>query len=434
LILALYRAAGTVAFPFLKKKLRARHEVGFDERCGLYDTDKIEHIRAAGGGENLWIHAVSVGEVQAASPIVRAARDGGYGGAITLSTVTETGARNAERLMGDWVTARVYAPWDVPRVVRRACDALRPSAYVTVETEVWPALLSELRERGVPRILANARVSDRAWGRRGSLASFFRAGYGLFDLILARGEEDERRLLAFGADESRIVRTGDAKIDAIIRRRREASDDLPAIRKKISLAPDERCFVAGSTHEGEDEIVLAAFAKLKEWGMEGARLIVAPRHPERADDVAALASGVGSAARYSALGEGAAPEIVVVDVIGVLYAMYGLASSAFIGGSLVPKGGQNLLEPASWCIPVLHGPHMEDFAAPTAELDRNGDAFTVRNADEIADIWGALFRDSRGGIERPKKLPAYFEKNAGAATLAWERIEHVMAAADRNLV
>jgi 3-deoxy-D-manno-octulosonic-acid transferase len=173
LSLALYRAAGTVAFPFLRKKLMARHAVGFDERCGIYDTDKIERLRAAGGGKNLWIHAVSVGEAQAASPIVSAARDSGFGGAITLSTVTETGARNAERLMGDRITTRVYAPWDVPRVVRRACGALRPSAYVTVETEVWPAILSELRDRGVPRILANARVSDRVWEKRGRLARFF---------------------------------------------------------------------------------------------------------------------------------------------------------------------------------------------------------------------------------------------------------------------
>jgi 3-deoxy-D-manno-octulosonic-acid transferase len=274
------------------------------------------------------------------------------------------------------------------------------------------------------------------WGRRGRLARFFRAGYGLFDLILARGEEDARRLLAFCADESRIVIAGDAKIDAIVRRRNEVADELPAIRKKISLAPDGLCFVAGSTHEGEDEIVLAAFAKLREGGANSARLLIAPRHPERADDVVALASNVGSAARYSAIEEGAAPEIVVVDVIGVLYAIYGLADSAFIGGSLVPKGGQNLLEPASWGVPVLHGPHMEDFAAPTAELDRNGDAFTVRSADEIADMWGAPFRDSRRrAAGRPKKLPAYFEENAGAAARAWERIEHMMAAqAGRDLV
>lgn len=438
--LALYRAVATAAFPFLKGRLAKSHAVGFDERCGVYSREKIDQInliRGAGIGENFWLHAVSVGEVQAAGPLVRAARDSGYGGAITMSTVTVTGAGVASKLIGDGVTAHVYAPWDIPGVVARVCDALRPAAYATVETEVWPNLLYELKCRGIPRFLVNARVSDRTWAKSGRLTSIYRSAYGLFDLVMARGGEDARRLAAFGVQPEKIIVTGDCKIDAILQRREEVAGELPGIRAKLGIKDGDILFVAGSTHEGEDEIVLDAFGKLKSDGdSECIRLVIVPRHPERAGDVLRTSQKHGSAILYSELEEekeekfSRSFDIIVVDVIGVLYGLYGVASSAFIGGSLVPKGGQNILEPASWGVPVLHGPHMEDFAEPTAQLDKSGDAYQVKNSDDIAEYWKKVSSDPQKHIE--KNPPPYFACNVGAAAKTWKLMQDIIQVSPRE--
>lgn len=415
MLLPLYRTIGRAAWPFIRGRLRRSHGEGFDERIGIYDEAKLASIRGAGPSV-IWLHAVSVGEVQASAPIVRSARENGYGGAIVLSTVTPTGAKNARDLIGRSMTAHIYAPWDIAFAVRRAVEQVAPSVYASVETEIWPALLSELASRKIPRLLLNARVSDRTWARRRRLGPLLRAGYALFDEILARGEEDARRLAAIGVDSSRLSLAGDTKIDEIVRRRASAEAEAASIASR--LAHDRSLFVAGSTHTGEDEPLLEAFAEAR--AAAPCALAIVPRHPERAGEVLALAQRYGSASLWSSLDRGApAPEIVVVDTIGVLFSLYGAASAAFVGGSLVPRGGQNILEPASWGVPALHGPHMEDFAEPTAELDATGSAHEVAGARDIA----SLFIRYMGRRANDAELPQYFAKNIGASARAWRAIE-----------
>ncbi|MDR3254195.1 MAG: 3-deoxy-D-manno-octulosonic acid transferase [Synergistaceae bacterium] len=421
LALRAYAAASSVAFPFIKNRLRKTLSTGFDERCGAYRREKLDAIR---GAKTFWLHAVSVGEVQAASPIVAKIGRSGWDGAMILSTVTETGAQSAGESMGDRIAAHVYAPLDVPRIVRKACEALRPMAYASMEIEVWPNLLSELRLRGVPRCLLNARISDRGWQRVSYMKSAIREAYELFDMILARSDEDARRIAAIGVSAAKIRVTGDSKIDAIIERRETASGELPLLAKRLSLGK-EPVFVAGSTRKGEDEVVLRAFAGLRSGpDTKGARLIIAPRHPEMAAAIAKMASATGRVSLFSELGEGEAPEIIVVDVIGALYGLYGLATAVFVGGSLVPSGGQNILEPASWGIPILHGPYMDDFAEPTAELDAFGAAYRVERAEDIEILWrgaalGALPDSSAICTE-------YFASRSGAATRAWIYLERYL--------
>ncbi|MDR1886056.1 MAG: 3-deoxy-D-manno-octulosonic acid transferase [Synergistaceae bacterium] len=422
LLLSAYRLAAGLAFPLIRGRLLKSHRTGFDERCGAYDQAKLDGIA---GRKTLWLHAVSVGEVQAAAPFAREAASG-WDGAIVMSTVTETGEASARSLVGDLIEFHAYAPWDIPRIVRAACDALHPSAYVTAETEVWPNLLTELRGRGVPTVLLNARLSDRTWNRAGIARGALREAYGLFDLILARGEEDGRRFEVLGADPGAIHVTGDCKVDAIIQRREAASEKIPALLEKLSRGFSGRAsfFVAGSTHEGEDEAVIAAFREFRrEAPPAGSMLIVAPRHPERAEAVAAMAGSQFRVAMFSSLTNRDSPEppdIVIVDEIGALYDLYGVADAAFVGGSLVPKGGQNILEPASWGTPILHGPHMEDFAAPTAELDSLGAAHEVKCASEIASLW----RKAALGELRPSAAAGrdYLASRSGAARRSWELV------------
>jgi 3-deoxy-D-manno-octulosonic-acid transferase len=421
-LLSAYRLASSLAFPLVRGRLRRSRETGFDERLGKYSRDKTGRIS---GRRPLWIHAVSVGEVQAAGPFVSMAAEAGWRGAIVLSTVTKTGAATAEALLSRYIAFHMYAPWDVPRVARDSCDALNPSIYVTVETEVWPNILMEMRGRGVSTVLLNARISDRTWRRAGVFRAAAREAYELFDCILARGEEDARRLVSIGVDPENIHVTGDCKVDAIVQRRRTASEKIPGLRKKLRL--DARggasCLVAGSTHEGEDEVMIAAFSEFKRSVSEGALLVLAPRHPERAGRVAEMAGGAGRVSMYSDLTPdqcGDPPEIVVVDVIGVLYEMYGAADIVFVGGSLVPRGGQNIIEPASWGVPVLHGPNMDDFAVPTAEFDRLGAAYGVRGAGEIAEMWR---RAARGEMKSSAAAGAdYLLSRSGAAKRSWERV------------
>lgn len=426
LLLRFYRALSAAIFPLLKPRLARRHSVGFGERCGVYSEEKLAALR---GRRPLWVHAVSVGEVQAAAPVVRLAAADGWEGRIILSTVTETGARQAANLLGD-AAVHIYAPWDAPGVVRRACDAFTPSLYMTVETEVWPNLLSELRGRGVPTCIMGARISDRTWARAKRFRAPLREAYGLFDLVLARGEEDAKRLAAIGVDMRRVRVVGDTKIDAISARREAARQNLPVLRQRLGLHPDTPCFVAGSTHAGEDEILLRAYAALKE-SPEAAdlRLILVPRHPERAHDVMECARHTGRAALSSELGlgyPGTRPEIVVVDEIGVLFGLYGVASVAFIGGSIVPRGGQNILEPLSWGVPVLHGPHMEDFYEPARYFDERGASCVVHTAEEVAECVRTWLYDGANSVRSVcGEAAAYFDARSGAAARAWKRITEI---------
>lgn len=421
-----YALAADALFPLIRERLRKRYPVGFDERCGLYRPGKLERIEDR---RALWIHAVSVGEAQAASPLVSAAARDGWDGATVVSTVTETGARNAALLMGGNLTAHIYAPWDIPRVCARACDALAPSAYVTVETEIWPNLLHELRRRGVPRFLLNARVSDRTWARAKYLRGVLREAYDLFDRILARGGEDARRLARLGISEGKIHAVGDCKIDAILERRKTASESLPGWRRKLSLPEGTPCFVAGSTHEGEEEVVFEAFSRFSE-GEEkfaDARLLLVPRHPHRGGALKERAGHGAAAVLLSEIEAGTArpARVVVVDVIGVLFELYGLATAAFVGGSLVARGGQNILEPACWGAPIQHGPHMEDFAEPTAAFDALGASQRVTGAGELANLWR---RAAAGELREASEEGArYLVRQSGAAELAWGYVKEGLA-------
>lgn len=365
------------------------------------------------------MHAVSVGEVQAAAPVVRAARAHGYGGSLILSTVTATGAENARRLIGELYSEHFYAPWDIPFIARRASDALRPDVYAAVETEVWPVLLTRLRAGGASTMLINARVSDRAMAKGRAARAWMRAAYSLFDEILPRSEEDARRLVEIGVADDVIGEPGDAKIDAALERR-AASEDEARDAARIMRAGSRPCLVAASTHDGEERASLDAYSAIGGAG-SGAALVIVPRHPERAAQAAELAREHGRVALWSSLSSGedrGEPDIIVVDVIGVLFAIYASAAAVFIGGSIAPRGGQNILEPAAWGVPICHGPHMEDFSAPTRELDACGAAVEVDGADGIAAHWRASLASARA----PRGLPSYFEHNVGAAARIWGRI------------
>ena len=377
-----------------------------------------QKLSLLGGEHPLWIHAVSVGEVQAAVPFIKAARDDGFAGKIVLSTTTQTGRAMAERLGSGLYDFHIYYPWDKMKFVKRALDALNPAAFAAAETELWPNMLYECKMRGIPAFLVNGRVSDRTWRRISG--GFFKyaasRAFSLFECIFLRDEEDARRLSSIGVDRKKMLVTGDAKVDALLARKNIASRD----EWLDKLGRDRPIYIAGSTHTGEDEKALYAFEQLRAAEPE-ARLIIAPRHPERADSVCKL---IPDKYNFAKLSSPISPEwdILVVDRIGCLFDLYGTARSAFVGGSFTDNGGQNILEPFSWGVPLQYGPHMEDFAQASRAFIAMGAADQVADEKELAAAWIRV-AESKDGEKWHELSREYFEKSRGASMRAWKIIK-----------
>ena len=396
-------------------KLSKKYSEGYDERRGAESAEKIASFR---GRRPFWIHGVSVGEVQACVPLIRAAREAGFDGPVVLSTTTETGRAMAQRLGEGLFDAHIYYPWDKSAFVKSAVSALNPWAFATAETELWPNMLWCLRDAGIPRFLVNGRISDRTWKRLSGPVGrrVGRELYELFTNIFLRDERDAERLRGIGVAESSLRVFGDSKIDALLARRNPASRDSWIERLG---QPERRIFMAGSTHEGEDEKVMEAFDILRASDPK-ARLIIAPRHPERAAEVEKLAACKYEVCRASRIFSGW--DVLVVDKIGVLFDLYGVSTAAFVGGSFADKGGQNILEPVSWGVPVQYGPHMEDFAAASAEFLRMGIASQVSDGAELGRIWTDIVQNSDNDIKYKQISKDYFARTAGAAAKTWNEI------------
>ena len=353
------------------------------------------------------MHAVSVGEVQAAVPLMRAFRKAQPETELFLTTITATGRAMASRLAGDIVHRSAYYPWDAPRVVARAIDSVSPAGFVTMETEIWPNFVAELARRNIPAFIVNGRFSERSFRKALKQKRFWKDVLSLFTKIMVRDETDALRLSDLGVDKRKTLVTGDCKVDALIERARNLDKDLLRTKLDAGSAP---VLLAGSTHPGEDECVLEAFGRVRRSFPE-ARLVIAPRHPERARTVAGIAAEYGPVSLFSQMS--GRWDILVVDEIGWLFGLYELASSAFVGGSLVPRGGQNLLEAAIWGTPIQHGPFMDDFARPAADLAGLGAATKVADSRGLADEWERVLRDPQA-VDR--KSGADYVKSLGGAS------------------
>ncbi|MBQ9565817.1 MAG: 3-deoxy-D-manno-octulosonic acid transferase [Synergistaceae bacterium] len=398
--------------------LRRKYKVGLDERMGC-----LEGVPQNG----IWVHAVSVGEVQSASALIKRVReDPGplESRPCVLSTVTTTGRAMAGQLLGETIDRMIYNPWDLSRFVVSALDSVSPTAYVTMETELWPEMLFQLKERGIPTFLANGRVSDRGFKKFKRMPGFWRGLLSCFTHLLVRFDEDRDRFLSLGVPESKITVTGDCKVDALLDRRDRTRPETWAHLRRKTGAP---LLVAGSTHPGEDDAVISAFRKVKR-SYPDARLVIVPRHPERALMVVASALPYPelNAELLSRADGNKDWDIVAVDRIGVLFELYAAADAAFVGGSLVEKGGQNPWEPIMFGVPTSHGPSMTDFP-DTERMDRMGAARCVHNDLDLALAW----EDALNPATRERSREAcrdYCATLGGAAERTWDVIKGFLSA------
>jgi 3-deoxy-D-manno-octulosonic-acid transferase len=373
----------------------------------------------------IWVHAVSVGEVQAAAVLVRALRARYPELPLALSTTTPTGRARARSLFGDAVVVR-YLPFDLPGAVRRFLDRVQPRLAIILETELWPNLYHALSARDVPLLLASARLSPRSVRRYRWLAPLLRATLSQNVVVAAQSEEDAERFRAIGARADRTHVLGNIKFDY------EPPVDVvragAAVRAGLGAA-GRPVWVAGSTHEGEVEAVLAAHAVVRA-AAPAALLVLVPRHPARFGAVADLLRrrGVAFVTRSSAAAVADDTEVLLVDTHGELIQFYAAADVAFVGGSLVPIGGHNLLEPAALAKPILTGPHWFNAGAVAQILIGTGAVHVVTDASGLARAVAGYLAEPAARLRAGAAGLAAVSANRGALTRLLGLVEALLAA------
>ncbi|MBP0125203.1 MAG: 3-deoxy-D-manno-octulosonic acid transferase [Nitrospira sp.] len=377
----------------------------------------------------IWIHAVSLGEVVAVTPLVKALSRRYPDCRLVVSTVTETGREVVEqRLAG--VADHCYAPLDFPWVVSRFIERLQPCLYLFVETELWPNLLWQLRRRGTPTVLVNGRLSIRSFARQQwvLVRSFYRTMLQGLSLCLMQSDRDVDRIVFLGAEARRVRQTGNIKFD----------QPIPVVlqdrstRVRLGLHETEQLFVAGSTHPVEEEILVDCYHALAA-RYPSAVLLLAPRHIERAESVEAMVRGKGLAVqRCSAIGQASAlgpigPRVLLLDSQSELATIYREALVAFVGGTLVPVGGHNLLEPAQWAKPVLFGPYTDHCAEIADLLIQVGGGRRVSTAEDLTQQVIGLFANHEERERMGRSARQMLEENQGALQRTLGAIDGLLA-------
>lgn len=370
----------------------------------------------------VWIHAVSVGEVQAAAGLVQALRRRRSDLPIVISTVTPTGAQRARALFRDDVQ-HCYLPLDLPGAVRRFLDRIDPQVAVILETEIWPTLYAALGRRGVPLVLGSARLSARSVERYRRLASLFRETLSRGIVIGAQSAADAERFRAVGAPAERVQVTGNIKYDLEIPQAQiDAGREL-----RRQWGASRPVWIAGSTHEGEEEAALAAHAIVRRQRPD-ALLVLVPRHPQRFDAVRASLrkQDVAYVQRSSGRLPGPRDDVFLIDTIGELQMLYAAADVAFVGGSLVPIGGHSLLEPAVLGLPILSGPHTQNGQEIAELLEQRGALRIVRSAEQLGDAVRAWIDDPAKALAAGENGRLAVAANRGAVDRLLAMIEPLL--------
>ena len=380
----------------------------------------------------IWIHAVSVGEVLAVSRLAGELDRAFPGHRLVVSTTTRTGQDLARNRFG--ANRVFYCPLDLPWAVRACLNALQPSLFILAETEFWPNLLSACFRRGIPVAVVNARISDRSWPRYRRLRWLWRPFLSRLSRILAQSEIDAERLKAIGCQPKHVAVVGNLKFDV------RAVEEAEATRLLRLLGPGQRLIVAGSTLEGEESALLEAWPRIVEADPK-LGLVLAPRHPERFGAVAALLekSGIPWVRRSDWNSQPASTiqplkpgTVVLLDTIGELASVYSLAAVAFVGGSLIPAGGHNPLEPAQFGVPIVMGPYYANFRAIVDDL-RAQDALRIATEEDLVATLTDLLRDSAAAKAMGKRARQVFNQQAGATARCVEALKALIAEGDRAL-
>jgi 3-deoxy-D-manno-octulosonic-acid transferase len=365
----------------------------------------------------VWFHAVSVGEIMGALPLAKAMGARFPDTRFVLSTYTPMGRDTATKRW-DPSGAIFYFPLDLYPVTERVIERVRPDLFLLIETDFWPGFLRGLSANGIPSVLVNGRISSR----RLLLRPFYRRVIEQFSRLCVQTEVDRERLLELGVDGGKVAVTGNMKFAQASAR----EGDPSRLREQLGIAPGAALLIAGSTHEGEEKEILRCYQKLLLDGRE-VLLLVAPRHPERVDKVEALFNAHGlPCVRRSRANGSSGSAVILLDTIGELSSAYALGTFIFVGGSLVKRGGHNVMEPAAWGKPIFFGPHMEHYSDIASSLEREGAAVRIKDGEDLAIKINRLADDERSMSEMGRKAAAFVARHQGAVERNLEVIEELL--------
>lgn len=374
-------------------------------------------LRVLGGSRPIWVHAVSVGEVMAAHPLVRELKKKYPDRKLILSTVTVTGNYTAKQRVPE-ADAVFYFPFDFPWIVRRVIARINPAIVLVAETELWPNFFRELRRQGIPSAVVNGRISPKSYRNYLKFRGFFSQVFEQVTLLCMQSEADAGRIRDIGAKADRVLVTGNLKFD----------QKMPAAQQPpIPLAPGKRVVTAGSTHRGEEAILLEIFRQLRS-KYRDLVLILAPRHPERFDEVAGLITKAGFECQRRTRLSGPVRDILLLDTIGELKAFYAVCDIAFVGGSLVKVGGHNLLEPAAMKKPVIFSRYMFNFKEISEAISEAGGGIMVKDKDELYQALDKLLNDKEYSRSMGNKAFTVIAANSGATMRTIEAINGILGA------
>ena len=362
---------------------------GFSARLGIFPKAVRERL---GPNRPVWLQAVSVGEVLCLQKLVSRFRETFAGRPLAISTTTVTGQKLARDLVKEGDTA-FYFPLDLTPVVRRAVQVVRPKLFILVETEIWPGLVGELKRNGIPVVLINGRISDRSYARYPLLARFLKPTLGQIDRFLMQTDRDAQRIITLGAPRDRVRVVGNLKYDNVLGAAALERPD-PVCDQLKRLWPKARICVAGSIHPGEETVVMDAYRRLSN-EMTDLSIVLAPRHLRHVPRIEGLLKAKGiSSVRWSHCRKGSVngARALVVDTLGELVSFYRAARVVFVGGTLVPKGGQNPIEAAQFSKPILYWPYVSNFQDAFDRLKRGGGGFPT-HAGAFEETLRGLFRD-----------------------------------------
>ncbi|MGB7295941.1 MAG: 3-deoxy-D-manno-octulosonic acid transferase [Candidatus Aminicenantales bacterium] len=400
---------------FLRLKFGNKEALYIRERLGL----RLPPIRP--GTPAIWLHAVSVGEVLSLRRLISEIKKRHPSWHIYFSTLTATGYKIAKEKLAD--TDGIFlVPLDFGWTVRRFFSFLRPRLFVLAESEFWPQLLRQAARTCPAVVLINGRISRRSFRRYRRLAVLARRFLSPIDQFLVQTEGDRNRLMRIGLPGERVEVAGNLKAD--IRLPSVSSEERDDLKRQIGLALETKVIIAGSTHKGEEEKILRAFKGAKAFRQD-LGIVIAPRHPKRSTEVEKIGDGLSLRVVRRTQGVSNRPwDVLILDTIGELARFYALADLAFIGGSLVPHGGQNLLEPAYYGKPLLFGPHMENFAFLADLFVREGAARIVRDWTELREDFS--MKDEKALAERGIRAREILVSLQGATERTIRVIESLM--------
>ncbi|OGW09139.1 MAG: hypothetical protein A2W77_05755 [Nitrospinae bacterium RIFCSPLOWO2_12_39_16] len=409
---------------WLLNLVKGKYRIGFWQRMGYYsDEIKRELINQS----PIWVHAVSVGEVIASTPLVKGLRREYPDAKIILSTVTDTGQQIAkERIKeADYI---IYFPFDFSWSVKRALNTINPIVCIIMETELWPNFLREANKKAIPVAVINGRISERSFKRYRMISLFMKSVLESVRLFSMQTEEDAKRIIALGADKRNVNVSGNIKYDSEFKEIEE--EKVKEIKNTLGVNNNDRIFIAGSTHPGEEETIIRLYSHILK-NHADFRLVIAPRHIDRVGDVEEIVKRKGLASvRKSEIQNPKSKiqnPIIIIDTIGELGFMYSIADIVFIGGSLIPHGGQNILEPAFYKKPVIFGKYMMNFQEIAKEMILSGGGIQVNDEKELIKEVDGLINNGKKMIEIGEKGYQVIMKNRGALQKNLELIGEIIS-------